>query len=90
MKLSFQTKLFLSLVVFSSVLFVLLGSYYYVSITRQLYQAMSMRAKVQADEIALIPELKKAVADRDITTINVLMKAIARKSDASFIVIGDN
>lgn len=90
MKLSFQTKLFLSLVVFSSVLFVLLGSYYYVSITRQLYQAMSMRAKVQADEIALIPELKKAVADRDIPTINVLMKAIARKSDASFIVIGDN
>ncbi len=90
MKLSFQTKLFLSLVVFSSVLFVLLGSYYYVSITRQLYQAMSMRAKVQADEIALIPELRKAVADRDIPAINVLMRAIARKSDASFMVIGDN
>lgn len=90
MKLSFQTKLFLSLVVFSSVLFVLLGSYYYVSITRQLYQAMSMRAKVQADEIALIPELRKAVADRDIPVINMLMRAIARKSDASFMVIGDN
>ncbi len=90
MKLSFQTKLFLSLVVFSSVLFVLLGSYYYVSITRQLYQAMSMRAKVQADEIALIPELRKAVADRDIPAINMLMRAIARKSDASFMVIGDN
>ncbi|WP_394550423.1 ATP-binding protein [Pantoea sp. SGAir0183] len=90
MKLSFQTKLFLSLVVFSSVLFVLLGSYYYVSITRHLYQAMSMRAKVQADEIALIPELRKAVADRDIPAINVLMRAIARKSDASFMVIGDN
>ncbi len=90
MKLSFQTKLFLSLVVFSSVLFVLLGSYYYVSITRQLYQAMSMRAKVQADEIALIPELRKAVADQDIPAINMLMRAIARKSDASFMVIGDN
>lgn len=90
MKLSFQMKLFISLVVFSSGLFVLLGGYYYVSITQQLYQAMSMRAKVQADEIALIPELKKEVADHNILAIKTLMQAIAQRSDASFIVIGDD
>ncbi|MBW1253838.1 ATP-binding protein [Pantoea allii] len=90
MKLSFQTKLFLSLVVFTSALFVLLGSYYYVSINQQIYQAMSMRAKVQAEEIAQIPDLKKEIADHNIQAIQSLMQTIASKSDASFIVIGDH
>ena len=90
MKLSLQTKLFLSLVVFTSALFVLLGSYYYVSINQQIYQAMSMRAKVQAEEIAQIPDLKKEIADHNIQAIQSLMQTIASKSDASFIVIGDH
>ncbi|MGG6195831.1 ATP-binding protein [Pantoea allii] len=90
MKFSFQTKLFLSLVVFTSALFVLLGSYYYVSINQQIYQAMSMRAKVQAEEIAQIPDLKKEIADHNIQAIQSLMQTIASKSDASFIVIGDH
>ena len=59
MKVSFQIKLFISLVAFFSVLFALLGGYYYVDVGRQLYQEMSARAKIQAEEIALIPSFRK-------------------------------
>ncbi|MFY0856150.1 histidine kinase, partial [Enterobacter roggenkampii] len=55
MKVSFQIKLFISLVAFFSVLFALLGGYYYADVGKQLYQEMSTRAKIQAEEIALIP-----------------------------------
>ena len=90
MKVSFQIKLFISLVVFFSVLFALLGGYYYVDVGRQLYQEMSTRAKIQAEEIALIPNLRKEVEEKDIKTIHDFMHQIASHSDASFIVIGDN
>ncbi|MCR2777142.1 hypothetical protein NQ116_19640 [Enterobacter kobei] len=53
MKVSFQIKLFISLVAFFSVLFALLGGYYYADVGKQLYQEMSARAKIQAEEIAL-------------------------------------
>jgi two-component system cit operon sensor histidine kinase CitA len=49
-----------------------------------------MRAKVQAEEIAQIPDLKKEIADHNIQAIQSLMQTIASKSDASFIVIGDH
>ena len=52
MKVSFQIKLFISLVAFFSVLFALLGGYYYADVGKQLYQEMSARAKIQAEEIA--------------------------------------
>ena len=90
MKVSFQIKLFISLVVFFSVLFALLGGYYYVDVGRQLYQEMSARAKIQAEEIALIPTLRKEVEQKDINGISDFMQKIAAHSDASFIVIGDN
>ncbi|WP_380178783.1 ATP-binding protein [Kalamiella sp. sgz302252] len=90
MKVSFQIKLFISLVAFFSVLFVLLGCYYYFDVNRQLYQEMSGRAKIQAEEIALIPSLRKAVAKKDIREIKPFMQNLATRSDASFIVIGDN
>ncbi len=90
MKLSFQIKLFISLVAFFSVLFVLLGSYYYIDVGRQLYQEMSLRAKIQAEEIALIPGLPEVTAQKDIPAIHAFMQKIATHSDASFIVIGDN
>lgn len=90
MKVSFQIKLFVSLVVFFSVLFALLGGYYYVDVSRQLYQEMSARAKIQAEEIALIPSLRKEVEQKDINAIHDFMQKIATHSDASFIVIGDN
>ena len=56
MKVSFQFKLFISLVAFFSVLFALLGVYYYFDASHQLYQEMSARAKIQAEEIALMPD----------------------------------
>lgn len=90
MKLSFQIKLFISLVLFFSGLFILLGSYYYVDVGRQLYQEMSVRAKIQAEEIAIIPSLRKSVIERDIPAISQFMQKVVDRSDASFIVIGDD
>lgn len=90
MKVSFQIKLFISLVVFFSMLFALLGSYYYIDVGKQLYQEMSGRAKIQAEEIAIIPSLRKQVEDKNIPAIHDFMQKLAARSDASFIVIGDN
>ena len=89
MKVSFQFKLFISLVAFFSVLFALLGVYYYFDASRQLYQEMSARAKIQAQEIALMPDLRQQVAREDALAIKPFMQNIAAHSDASFIVIGD-
>lgn len=90
MKVSFQFKLFISLVAFFSILFALLGVYYYLDASRQLYQEMSARAKIQAEEIALMPNLRQQVSLHDPHAIGVFMKQIAVHSDASFIVIGDD
>ncbi|WP_434638761.1 ATP-binding protein [Klebsiella sp. I138] len=90
MKVSFQIKLFISLTVFFSVLFALLGGYYYTDVEKQLYMEMSTRAKIQAEEIAIIPSLRKSVARKDIPAITQFMNEIAARSDASFIVVGDN
>ena len=90
MKVSFQIKLFISLVAFFSVLFALLGGYYYADVGKQLYQEMSARAKIQAEEIAIIPTLREEVEQKDIKSIHEFMQKIASHSDASFIVIGDN
>ncbi|MDJ1653239.1 sensor histidine kinase [Raoultella sp. Ech2A] len=89
MKVSFQFKLFISLVAFFSILFALLGVYYYFDASHQLYQEMSTRAKIQAEEIALMPNLRQQVARRDPQAINAFMQEIAAHSDASFIVVGD-
>ncbi|TCW12865.1 two-component system cit operon sensor histidine kinase CitA [Raoultella sp. BIGb0138] len=89
MKVSFQFKLFISLVAFFSVLFALLGVYYYIDASHQLYQEMSTRAKIQAEEIALMPNLRQQVLEDDPQTLNPFMQKIAAHSDASFIVIGD-
>ena len=90
MKVSFQIKLFISLVAFFSGLFALLGGYYYFDVNRQLYQEMSARARIQAEEIALIPTLRRTVAEKDIAAIKPFMQKLASRSDASFIVVGDN
>lgn len=70
-------------------LFALLGVYYYFDASRQLYQEMSARAKIQAQEIALMPDLRQQVAREDALAIKPFMQNIAAHSDASFIVIGD-
>jgi two-component system cit operon sensor histidine kinase CitA len=84
----FQFKLFISLVAFFSVLFALLGVYYYFDASHQLYQEMSTRAKIQAEEIALMPDLRQQVSRKTAGDNGVYAK-IAAHSDASFIVIGD-
>ncbi|CCJ76741.1 sensor histidine kinase [Cronobacter muytjensii] len=89
MKLSFRIKLFIHLIIFFSVLFTALGVYYYLDVSRQLYQEMSSRARIQAEEISLIPSLREAVRQRNISAINTFMTGMARHSDASFMVIGD-
>ncbi|WP_434636558.1 ATP-binding protein [Klebsiella sp. I138] len=89
MKVSFQFKLFISLVAFFSVLFALLGVYYYIDASHQLYQEMSTRAKIQAEEIALMPDLRQQVIEEDPQSLKSFMQKIAARSDASFIVIGD-
>ena len=89
MKVSFQFKLFISLVAFFSVLFALLGVYYYIDASHQLYQEMSTRAKIQAEEIALMPDLRRQLIQEDPQSLTSFMQKIAARSDASFIVIGD-
>lgn len=86
---SFQIKLFTYLVMLFMALFSIVGIYYYQDIQRQLYEDMGIRAKVQADEIALIPSLINAVENKDISAINHLMRNVSAHSDASYMVIGD-
>lgn len=71
MRVSFQIKLFISLVIFFSGLFALLAGYYYFDVARELYKEMSLRAKIQAEEIALIPDLRKAVEEKNSTAIRL-------------------
>ncbi|MFC0229106.1 ATP-binding protein [Serratia aquatilis] len=88
-KLSFQIKLFLCLVAFSSVLLSLIGVYTYYQLDAQLHRDLGARAQVQARGIALIPTLIEAVENKNTNDIAALMKKIRASSDASYIVIGD-
>lgn len=89
-KLSFQIKLFLCLVAFSCLLLALLGVFVYHIVDRQLHHDLGNRARVQASEIALIPDLPPLVAAHDTTAIARLMTPLSQHSDASYIVIGDS
>ena len=88
-RLSFQVKLFLSLVLFSCLLLALLGTILFHFIDRQLHHDLGQRARVQASEIALMPGLAQKVARRDIAGIAALIQPLRNQSDASYIVIGD-
>ncbi|WP_312665698.1 sensor histidine kinase [Pantoea sp. CTOTU49201] len=88
-RLSFQVKLFLSLVLFSCLLLALLGTILFHFIDRQLHHDLGQRARVQASEIALMPGLAEKVASRDIAGIAALIQPLRNQSDASYIVIGD-
>ncbi|MHA7845683.1 ATP-binding protein [Serratia sp. D1N4] len=89
-KLSFQIKLFLCLVAFSSLLLTLIGAYTYYQLDSQLHRDLGARAQVQAREIALTPTLISMVKNNDTDGIATLMNKIRASSDASYIVIGDN
>lgn len=89
LRLSFQVKLFLSLVAFSCLLLALLGVLLFHFIDRQLHHDLGQRARVQASEIALIPGLAEKVQQRDFPGIAQLIQPLRAESDASYIVIGD-
>ena len=90
MKLSFQIKLFISLIIMFLSLFSVFASYYYLEAGRRVYQEMVVRTRVQSDLISVMPELRSAVIHRDLQKIKRFMDNIVPLSDASFIVIGDN
>ncbi|TKY80848.1 sensor histidine kinase [Pectobacterium polonicum] len=90
LRLSFHIKLFIYLIVFFSSLLLMTGIYYYHDIDKQLYSELGTRAQVQAREIAIIPTLVESVKNRDIKQIYTLAQQLKQRSDASYIVIGDN
>ncbi|XBS71586.1 sensor histidine kinase [Acerihabitans sp. KWT182] len=88
-KVSFHIKLFFSLILFFSLLLLLIGIYYYHDLDRQLYAELGARAQVQSREIAMIPSLIDAVKIKNTAAIAALVGKLAERSDASYIVIGD-
>jgi Signal transduction histidine kinase regulating citrate/malate metabolism len=87
--LSFTTKLFLSLLLFSLVVLALLQSYIWNVTENALYRSLGEKAQIQAKELAVIPSLIKYVEDKDTEQIAKLVSDIFEQSDASYIVIGD-
>ena len=88
-RLTFQMKLFLSLLAFSCLLLALLGTLLFHFIDRQLHHDLGQRARIQASEIALMPGLAAMVEQRDIPGIARLIQPLRAESDASYIVVGD-
>ena len=87
--LSFTTKLFFSLLIFSLIILALLQSYIWNLTETSLYRSLGEKAQIQAKELAVIPSLIKYVEERDTDKIAQLISDIYEQSDASYIVIGD-
>lgn len=90
MKFTFQIKLFICLVAFSCLLLALVGAFLYHTFDTQLHRDLGSRARVQASEIALIPELSRLIEQHDSDGITRLIQPMREQSDASYIVIGDH
>lgn len=88
--LSFTTKLFLSLLIFSTMFLILLQSYIWNVTETNLYKNLGIKAKIQAKELSVIPNLVKYVEEKDTKKIAELVTFIFEQSDANYIVIGDN
>ncbi|QIE25447.1 Sensor histidine kinase CitA [Caballeronia sp. SBC2] len=88
--LSFQTRTFLLLFCVSSALLLGMGCYVYSSMHSILYGQIGLRARVQAQQIAVMPALVAAVGTRDATALAALILPLKEKTDASYIVIGDD
>lgn len=87
--MTFEVRLFLLLLTVSSILLFVVG--YYVSLKMQdsLYEQMGQHAEVQAKQIAAMPELVRAVETRNLDAIADIVQIMKQRTDASFIVIGD-
>lgn len=89
LRFTFQIKLFLCLVAFSCVLLAVLGLLLFRTVDEQLHKDLGSRAKVQASQIALMPDLAQLVEAEDSAGVTKLIAPLRAKSDASYIVIGD-
>ena len=74
--LSFTTKLFLSLLLFSLVILALLQSYIWNVTENSLYRSLGEKAQIQAKELAVIPSLIKYVEEKDTEQIAKLVSDI--------------
>lgn len=88
--MSFEVRLFFLLFVVSSVLLAVVGSYVSLRMKDSLYEQVGLRAKVQAKEIAAQNDLVRAVLDHDLPEIASISQRISMRSDASYVVIGDD
>ncbi|PLR32244.1 histidine kinase [Chimaeribacter coloradensis] len=88
--LSFQIRLFLSLVAFSCLLLGLVGFYLYHTLDQQLHRDLGARARVQAREIAQIPSLVEALQRHDVAALRQIGDRLRAQSDASYLVFGDS
>ena len=88
--LSFELRLFFLLLVVSSVLLSIVGSYVSLRMKDSLYEQIGLRATVQAKEIAAQPDLIQAIIANNLSEIAAISKRVGMRSDASYIVIGDH
>lgn len=88
-RLSFQIRLFLSLVACSCLLLGLIAYYLYHTLDQQLHRDLGLRAQVQAREIAQIPSLIEAMARGDRAALRQMGDRLRAQSDASYLVFGD-
>jgi two-component system, CitB family, cit operon sensor histidine kinase CitA len=88
--LSFKSRIFILLLLVSCTLSLVLGLYIFDRMESTLYGQIGLRAQVQAQEIAVMPEVAAAVAARDSARLYALVMPIKAVSDASYIVIGDS
>jgi two-component system cit operon sensor histidine kinase CitA len=87
--LSFQIRLFLSLVAFSCLLLGLVAYYLYHTLDQQLHRDLGARAEVQAREIAQIPSVIDALQRHDAAALRQMGDRLRAQSDASYLVFGD-
>ena len=88
-KRSFQNRIFL-LILFTSTTVMLAITWYLTNITEQrLHYQVGQRALIQAMQISAMPELVKAVEDRDLTKVKSLIDPMRSFSDATYITVGD-
>ncbi|MDR3414504.1 MAG: sensor histidine kinase [Formivibrio sp.] len=88
--LTFDVRLFLLLLCVSAILLFVVGYYVSQKMQESLYQQIGQRAEVQAKQIAAMPELINAVQTRNLPLIASIAQTMKQRTDASFIVIGDD
>ncbi|WP_211222825.1 ATP-binding protein [Paludibacterium yongneupense] len=86
---SFRTRSFLLLLSVSLVLSLIIGQYVFSRMEDSLYRQIGIRALVQAQEIAVMPDVVAAVGKGDVAALKHLILPLKAQSDASYIVIGD-